>query len=102
MPSQWLSQLGKNLAKRWRLGSLKVLAQSVHTELATRLHQLRKRRRGGFSDCHVWTRVQVLLLRFVIKCQQMSFLRLMPRVVIVHKLLYEYSMKMMMKKKKSR
>jgi hypothetical protein len=51
------------LAKRWRFGSLKVLAQSVHAELAARLPLLRKRRkRGGFGDCHAWTRVPVLLL----------------------------------------
>jgi hypothetical protein len=101
MPSQWLSRLDKNLAKRWRLRSLKVLAQSVHAELAARQHLLRKRRRrGGFGDCHAWTRVQVLLLRFVMKCQQRSFLRCMPRVVIVHKLMSVYLMKMKKKKKK--
>jgi hypothetical protein len=43
--------------------------------------------------------VLVLLLRFVMECEQRSYLRLMPKVVIVHKLLSVYLMKMMMKKK---
>jgi hypothetical protein len=91
------------LAKRWRLRSLKVLAQSVLAELAARLHLLRKKRkRNDFGDCQGWTTVQVLLLRFVMKCQQRSFLRLMPRVVIVHRLLSVYLMRTKKKKKKSR
>jgi hypothetical protein len=124
MLSQWLSRLDKNLAKKCRLGSLKVLAQSVPAELVTRLHLLRKRRRrrrrrGGFGDCHAWTRMQVLLLWLVMKCQQrsfvrlipmgvsflrlipmgVSFLRLNPMGVTVHRLLSVYLMKMKKKKK---
>jgi hypothetical protein len=99
------------LAKQWRLGSLRVLAQSVPAELAARLHLLRKRRRrrGGFGDCHAWTRMQVLLLRLVMKCQQRSFLRLIPMGVsflrliqmdvTMHRLLSIYLMKMTKKKK---
>jgi hypothetical protein len=46
--------------------------------------------------------VPVLLLGFVMKCQQRSFLRLIPRVVIVHKLLSVYLMKMKKKKKRKK
>jgi hypothetical protein len=101
MLSRWLSRLDKSLAKRRRFGNLKVFAQSVHAKLAARLHLLRKtRKRDDFGDCHAWTRVSVLLLRFVMKCQRRSFLRLMPKVVIVHKLLSVYLMKMKKKRRK--
>jgi hypothetical protein len=103
MLSQWLSQLDKNLVKRWRLGSLKVLARSVHDEWAVRLHRLRKRgRRGGFGDCHAWTRVQVLLLRFMTRYRQRPLLRLMPTVVIRHRLLFSYLIKTRRRKKKKK
>ena len=46
-----------------------------------------KGRRGHFGDCHAWTRVHALLLRFLMMYRQRPFLRLMPRVVIVHRLL---------------
>jgi hypothetical protein len=81
MLSQWLSKLDESLTKQWRLGNLRVLAQNVPAKLAARLHLLRKRRRrrkGGFGGCHAWTRMQVLLPRLVMKCQQRSFLRLIP------------------------
>jgi hypothetical protein len=58
------------LTKHWRPENLRVLAQNVLAKLATRLRLLRKRRRrrGGFGDCLAWTRMPVLLLRFVMKC----------------------------------
>jgi hypothetical protein len=122
MLSRWLLRLDKSLTKQWRLESLRVLAQSVFAKLAIRLCLLRKRRRrrrGGFGDCHAWTRMQVLLLRLVMKCQQRPFpevdpivvsmlklipmgvtvLKLIPMGVTVHRLLSVYLMKM---KKKSR
>jgi hypothetical protein len=61
-----------------------------------------KGRRGDFSDYNAWTRVQALLLRFMIMYRQRPFLRLMPRVVIVHRLLFVYLMRTKRKKKKSR
>jgi hypothetical protein len=45
---------------------------------------------------------EVLLLRFMMRYRQSPFLRLMPRVVITHKLLSAYLMKMKRKKKKTR
>jgi hypothetical protein len=90
MLSRWLSQLDKSLTKHWRLGSLRVLAQSVLAKLAVGLRLMRKRRRkrGGFGDCHAWTRMQVLLLRLMMmKCQQRSFLRLTPMGVSILKLI---------------
>jgi hypothetical protein len=89
MLRRWLSQLDKGLTKQWRLESLRVLAQSVLAKLAARLRLLKKRRRrrrGSFGDCHAWTRMQVLLLRLVMKCQQRSFLRLIPMVASMPKL----------------
>jgi hypothetical protein len=98
----WISQLWKNLVRRWRPKNLSVFAQSVYAEWAARLRLLRKKgRRGSFDDCHAWTRGQILLLRFVMRCRQRSFLRLMPRVVITHKLLSAYLMKMKKKRMKS-
>jgi hypothetical protein len=46
----------------------------------------RRKRRGDFGDCHVWTRMQVLLLQLVVKCQQRSFLRLILMVASMLKL----------------
>jgi hypothetical protein len=71
MLSRWLLRLDKSLIKQWRLESLRVFAQSVLAKLAARPRLLRKRRirRGGFDDCHAWTRMQVLLLRLVMKCK---------------------------------
>jgi hypothetical protein len=62
----------------------------------------KKGRRGGFGDCHAWTRVRVLLLRFMMMYRQKPFLRLMPRVVIVHRLLFAYLMRTKRKKKKKK
>jgi hypothetical protein len=68
--------------------SLRVLAQSVLAKLAVQLCLLRRRRkrRGGFDDCHAWTKMLALLLLFVKKYQQRSFLRLIPMVVYMLKL----------------
>jgi hypothetical protein len=89
------------LVKRWRLGNPKVPAQSVHAEWAARLHLLRKKgRKGDFGDCHAWTRVQALLLRFLMMYRQRPFPRLMPRVVIVHRLLFAYLTRMKRKRNK--
>jgi hypothetical protein len=79
--------LDKILTKQWTPKSLRVLAQSVLTKLTIRLRLLRRRRRrGSFSDCHAWTRMPTLLLLFVKKYQQKSFLRLIPMVVYMLKL----------------
>jgi hypothetical protein len=59
-----------------------------------------KRRRGDFSDCHAWIRMQALLYRFLMMSRQRSFLRLMPKVVIVHRLLGARLMRTKRKKKK--
>jgi hypothetical protein len=61
----------------------------------------KKGRKGDFGDCHAWTRVQALLLQFMMMYQQRPFLRLMPRVVIVHRLLFVYLTRMKRKRKKS-
>jgi hypothetical protein len=80
--------LDKSLTKQWTLESLRVLAQSVLAKLVVRLRLLRKRRRrGGFGDCHAWTRMLALLLLFVMKYQQRSFLRLIPMLVYMLKLI---------------
>jgi hypothetical protein len=47
-----------------------------------------KGRRGDFGDCHAWTRGQVLLLRYMMRYRQRPFLRLMSRVVTMHKMLF--------------
>jgi hypothetical protein len=90
--------------KRWRLENPKVPAQSIHAEWVARLHLLRKKgRRGDFGDCHAWARVQALLLRFMMMYRQRPFLRLMPMVVVVHRLLFVYLTRTKRKnKKKSR
>jgi hypothetical protein len=75
-------------------------AQSVHVEWAARLHLLRKKgRRSNFGNCHAWIRVQALLLRFLMMYQQRPFLRSMPRVVIMHRLLSACLTKRKRKKK---
>jgi hypothetical protein len=58
-----------------------------------------KGRRGDFGDCHAWTRVRALLLRFLMMYRQRPFLRLMPRVVIVYRLLFAYLTRTKRKKK---
>jgi hypothetical protein len=46
----------------------------------------RRRKRGGFGDCHAWTRMLVLLLLFVKKYQRRFLLRLIPMGVYLLKL----------------
>jgi hypothetical protein len=77
---------GQELNKKWTPESLRVLAQSVLAKLAIQLRLLRTRRTGGFGDCHAWTRMLALLLLFVKKYQQRSFVRLIPMVVYMLKL----------------
>jgi hypothetical protein len=47
----------------------------------------RKGRRGGFGDYLAWIMAQALRRRFVMKCQQRFFLRLIPMVVPMLKLI---------------
>jgi hypothetical protein len=61
----------------------------------------KKKKKRRLRRCHAWTRMQVLLPWLVMKCQQRSFLRLIPMGVIVHQRLSVYLMKIK-KKKKSR
>jgi hypothetical protein len=88
MLNQWLLRLYKSLTKQWTPESLRVLAQSVLAKLVTQLRLLRRRRRkrGGFGDCHAWIRMLALLLLFVKKYRQKSFLRLIPMVAYMLKL----------------
>jgi hypothetical protein len=88
MLNQWLLPLYKSLTKQWTPESLRVFAQSVLAKLAAQLRLLRRRRRkkGGFGDCHAWTRMLALLLLFVKKYQRRSLLRLIPMVVYLLKL----------------
>jgi hypothetical protein len=59
-----------------------------------------KGRRGDFDDCLTWTRVQALLLWFLMMYRQRPILRLMARVVIVHRLLSTCLMRTKRKKKR--
>jgi hypothetical protein len=49
----------QELNKKWTPESLRVFAQSVLAKLAAQMRLLRRRRRkrGGFDDCHAWTRM---------------------------------------------
>jgi hypothetical protein len=60
----------------------------------------KKGRKGSFGDCQAWTRAWVLLLRFQMRHRRRLFLKLTPRVVIVHQPLLSYLMKMRRKKRK--
>jgi hypothetical protein len=78
-------------------------AHPKHPHRIARLHlSRRKERRGDFDDCRAWTRMPALLYRFLMMSRQRSFLRLMPRVVIVHRLLGACLTRTKRKKKKFR
>jgi hypothetical protein len=66
------------------------------------LHLSRRRKRGGFGDCRAWVRMSALPHQFLMMSRQRPFLRLMPRVVIVHRLLDACLTMMKRKEKKSR
>jgi hypothetical protein len=100
-PSRWPSRLGKNLAKRWRFGNLKVPAQSVHAERTARLHlSRRKRKRGDFGDYRAWIRMLVLLYRSLTMSRRTPFPRLMSKAMIMCRLLAACLIRMERKKKK--
>jgi hypothetical protein len=61
---QWLLRLSQSLKKPWILEGLRVLARNVSTRSVVQLHlpRERKRKRDGFGECRVWTRMLALLL----------------------------------------
>jgi hypothetical protein len=62
------------------LKSLMVLAQSAFARLVIQLLLLRgrRRKRGGFGECRVWTRMLALLLLLLKKYQWNFLLELIP------------------------
>ena len=92
--------MGKNLMKKWRFGNPKVPTQSVDVECTARLHLSRRKRRGDFSDCRAWIRMLVFLCRSLTMSQWTPFPSLMPKAVIMHRLLVACFMRMKMRKKK--
>jgi hypothetical protein len=66
--------------KPWTLKSLMVLARNASARLVIQLHlpRGRKRKRDGFGECHVWTRMLALLPLLLKKYRWYSLLELIP------------------------
>jgi hypothetical protein len=76
------------LRKPWTPESLRVLARNISARSVIQLHlpRGRKRKRDGFGECHVWTRMLALLLLLLKKYRWNSLLELIPMGVTLPEL----------------